>query len=43
MTNRNLGRIAFVMLGTAAAGTAYAWGDAAVAAWTARNAKPVFV
>lgn len=42
MNDRNLGKkILLVMLGTAAAGNAHAWGDAAAAAWTARNAKLV--
>ena len=41
MHNRNFGKILFLVLGTAATGTAHAWGDAAIAAWTARNAALV--
>lgn len=35
--NRTLQKILFLALGTAASGAALAWGDAAIAAWTARN------
>jgi hypothetical protein len=34
-------RLLALALGTLAAGSAYAWGDAAIAAWTARNAALV--
>jgi hypothetical protein len=39
--NQTLRKILFVVLGTAASGVALAWGDAAIAAWTARNAALV--
>lgn len=42
LNNRHVGeRIALLAIGSLVTGTAFAWGDAAIAAWTARNAALV--